>query len=140
MPVEPGGQLDEGTGVDGVGSEWSVAAGHLLNAHDTRRGLVVVGVDEDDQPCGGDVVGEFGRELLVRFDACTGQPPVGSEHLRDPRAEGIVAAQRVAVPDDEDAVGVHRANSSTTAPSGPISCSRNAIWPRAWVEQLRHGS
>jgi hypothetical protein len=29
------------------------------------------------------------------------------------------------------AFDVHRANSSTIAPSGPMSCSRKAIWPRA---------
>ncbi len=62
------------------------------------------------------------------------------EHLGNVMAHGVVASEGVAVPHDENAVGVHRASSSTTAPSASISWIRKAICPRACVEQLRHGS
>ena len=54
-------------------------------------------------------------------------------------ADAVVAAQRVAVADDQEAASP-RTTSRRTLPSGPISRRRSAIRPAAWVEQLRQGS
>ena len=98
------------------------------------------GVDEHDEPCGGDFVGELGCQLVASDDGRTREQLVTRQQFCDARPDCIVAAQCVAVSNDEHAVAglrprtavsVHRANSSTIAPSGPMSCSRNAIWPRA---------
>jgi hypothetical protein len=65
---------------------------------------------------------------------------VGGEQLGGVPADPVVAAQGVAVADDQDAGVVHRLRSSSTVPSEARSCRCKGICPMAWVEQLRQGS
>ena len=60
VAVDPFGQVDDGADVDRVRSEGSAGVDHLLDAHVARPVAVLSGVDEHDEPCGGDFVGELG--------------------------------------------------------------------------------
>jgi hypothetical protein len=136
VAVHAFGQVDDGADVDRVRSDGSAGPDHLLDAHVARPATVLSGIDEHDETCGGDFVGKLGCQLVASDDGCTREQLMTRKQFCNARPDCIVTAQCVAVPNDEHpvartTVGVHRANSSTIAPSGPISCSRNAIWPRA---------
>ena len=62
--------------------------------------------------------------------------------LGDAQADGVVAAEFVAVADHQDVVGgtQSRVTRSITAPSAATSSTLIAMRPASWVEQLRHGS
>ena len=97
-------------------------------------------VDEHHEAGRVDLDREFGCELMTGEDLCTGEPRIVVEEFGDPAANAIVAMQHTAVPDDEHSDGIHLICSSTTAPDESTSCTLSGIWPRACVEQLRHGS
>ena len=60
------------------------------------------------------------------------------------RAQQIAVADQQAPPATASAGGGRncqpRRTSSSVSPCGPRSTTCSGIWPRAWVEQLRHGS
>ena len=78
------------------------------------------------------------------------------QHQRNFRAGAVVAAQRVAVPDDQHAIAPpavtggarlgglrpagQRCTLRTSEPSAARISTCIGIWPTACVEQLRHGS
>ena len=114
--------------------------GDRVDPHGARCAIVDTGVDEHHKVRRADVLGQLWRQLWAADDLRAGEAWILAEGLGDVRAHGVIAAQHVAVPDDEHATGVHLVSSSSISPPGPISCNRSCISPSACVEQLRHGS
>ena len=115
---------------------------------DCSRLDVGAGIYQDDERGLGEIEGQLGRQLVPPQQVRSGDTRIFRQLLYGVPAQVVVGAESVAVADDKHSRagslprchGDQRASSSITVPSGPRSWTCSAIWPNAWVEQLRHGS
>ena len=94
-------------------------------------------IDEDHGAILDKVRRKLDPKLMICFDINPGQM-MGSNLLRNPRADSVVGSKSISVSDDEGLF--HRSTSSTTVPPASTSWTWRGIRPIAWVEQERQGS
>src|SRR5215467_10034937 len=113
-------------------------------AKNTSGGTLARGVHKDYEIRAARKFSQLGSQLANTDHLC-GIGQYAFEFLGGLPGNAIVTSQGIAIGDNESSVHnlsrpQERTTSSSTAPCGLSNCTCSAIWPRAWVEQLKHGS